>query len=144
MTIWHKKIPLGSSPEILGGAAQALRIEIVESGENFLLAKMPVDDGTKQPYGILNGGASCLLAETVGSVASNAALEGAKVAVGMTLNASHIKPVKTGYVYGKATPTHLGRNSHVWQITITDDSQKLICLVVFTLAIITPKESRIV
>src|SRR5215467_2003671 len=106
-----------------------LAIEFIEVGENFLRAKMPVDHRTKQAYGILHGGASATLAETVGSVGSVMVVDPAKYyCVGVEINANHIRSIKDGYVIGTATPIHLGRSSHVWDIRITDEKERLICI----------------
>jgi len=114
-----------------------LGIEFVEVGDNFLTAKMPVDERTKQPFGILHGGASAALAETVGSVAATLCIDmSQQYAVGLDINANHLRPVKAGYVYGTARPVHLGRRTHVWQINITDEAQKLVCISRLTLMIV--------
>lgn len=114
-----------------------LGIEFVEVGDNFLTAKMPVDERTKQPFGILHGGASAALAETVGSVAATLCIDmSQQYAVGLDINANHLRPVKAGHVYGTARPVHLGRRTHVWQINITDEAQKLVCISRLTLMIV--------
>ena len=114
-----------------------LGIEFVEIGDNFLTAKMPVDERTKQPFGILHGGASAALAETVGSVAATLCIDmSQQYAVGLDINANHLRPVKAGHVYGTARPVHLGRRTHVWQINITDEAQKLVCIGRLTLMIV--------
>ena len=114
-----------------------LGIEFVEVGDNFLTAKMPVDERTKQPFGILHGGASAALAETVGSVAATLCIDMSQQdAVGLDINANHLRPVKAGHVYGTARPVHLGRRTHVWQIDITDEAQKLVCISRLTLMIV--------
>lgn len=116
--------------------AQHLGIEVVEIGEDHLVMKMPVDHRTIQPAGVLNGGASMALAETVGSLAGTLCLEEGKICVGQSITGNHMRPVRSGYVYGKATPQHLGRKTQVWEIRITNDEQKLICLSILTLAVI--------
>jgi 1,4-dihydroxy-2-naphthoyl-CoA hydrolase len=114
-----------------------LGIEFVEVGDNFLTAKMPVEERTKQPFGILHGGASAALAETVGSVAATLCIDMSRqYAVGLDINANHLRPVEAGYVYGTARPVHLGRRTHVWQINITDEAQKLVCISRLTLMIV--------
>ncbi len=99
-------------------------IVFTEIGDDFLIAKMPVDHRTKQPFGILHGGASVVLAETLGSVASTLCLSDLTkyTAVGLEINANHLRAVRSGFVYGKVTPIRVGRTVHVWNIEITDDS----------------------
>ncbi|MCX8020237.1 MAG: hotdog fold thioesterase [Chitinophagaceae bacterium] len=117
--------------------ADHLGIEWVELGNNYLKARMPVDHRTKQPYGLLHGGASCVLAETVGSVASALVIDTSKFyCVGMEINANHLRSVKEGYVTATARPFHLGSRTHVWDIRITDEKNKLICVSRLTVAII--------
>lgn len=115
-----------------------LGIEFVEKGEDFLIAKMPVDHRTKQPFGLLHGGASVVLAETLGSIASVLCLDDPKTqkAVGLEINANHLRPVTEGWVYGKATPIHVGRKTHIWDIKITNEDQKLVCVSRLTVAIV--------
>jgi 1,4-dihydroxy-2-naphthoyl-CoA hydrolase len=114
-----------------------LAIEFVETGEDFLTARMPVDDRTRQPFGILHGGASAALAETVGSVAATLCLDvDRQAAVGLEINANHVKSVRAGYVYGTARPVHLGRRTHVWEIRITDEAQNLVCISRLTLMVV--------
>ncbi|MFN0084367.1 MAG: hotdog fold thioesterase [Blastocatellia bacterium] len=107
-----------------------LGIEFQEIGEDYLIARMPVDSRTVQPYGILHGGASVALAETLGSVASFMTLDPAanQIPVGFEINANHIKSARSGWVYGKVTPIHLGGRTHVWEIRITDEKENLICV----------------
>ena len=114
-----------------------LGIEFTEIGENFLKARMPVDDRTRQPYGLLHGGASATLAETLGSVASAYVIDMKQYyCVGLEINANHIRPARDGYVYGTATPLHLGRTTHVWDIRIHDTREKLVCVSRLTVAIL--------
>jgi 1,4-dihydroxy-2-naphthoyl-CoA hydrolase len=121
--------------------AEHLGIEFLEIGEDFVTARMPVDHRTHQPFGVLHGGASVALAETLGSVASFLTLEDpiAQRAVGLEINANHIRPVSSGWVYAKAIPLHLGRTTHIWDIKITSEEQKLVCVVRFTVAIVNVK-----
>ncbi|WP_435354219.1 hotdog fold thioesterase [Emticicia sp. SJ17W-69] len=118
-----------------------LGIEFLEIGEDFVTARMPVDHRTHQPFGILHGGASVVLAESLGSVASFLTLTDPTTqrAVGLEINANHIRGVSSGWVYAKATPLHLGRTTHVWDIKITSEEGKLVCVVRFTVAIIAVK-----
>jgi 1,4-dihydroxy-2-naphthoyl-CoA hydrolase len=129
--------PLG--PNTLG---EHLGIEWVELGPDFIKAKMPVDNRTKQPYGLLHGGASCVLAETVGSIASALVVDHEKfMCVGLEINANHVRSAREGFVIGVASPLHLGSNTHVWDIKIHDEVQRLICVSRLTVAVIPRKES---
>ena len=124
----------------LGGAARSLGIELSEVGDDFIIGRMPVDERTTQPFGLLNGGASCLLAETLGSIGANLCIEEENsFAVGGSLHASHLRPADKGFVTGTARPKHLGRKSHVWEIDIKNDEQKTICLVVFHASVVQGK-----
>jgi 1,4-dihydroxy-2-naphthoyl-CoA hydrolase len=117
--------------------AEHLGIVISEVGENFLSATMPVDARTVQPHGRLHGGASVALAETVGSLAANLTLDPAKqIAVGLDINANHIRPVKQGLVIATARPEALGRTTQVWSIRIVDEQDRLVCISRLTMAII--------
>lgn len=114
-----------------------LGIEYTELGPDRLCAKMPVDERTKQPMGILHGGASVVLAETVGSMAANLVVDRDKYyCVGLEINANHIKKATGGYVHGQATPLHIGKATHVWQIHITDGQEQLICASRLTVAVL--------
>ena len=115
-----------------------LDIEITEIGENFIKAVMPVNEKTIQPFGILHGGASVVLAETIGSIASNLCLYDQQFAVGLDINANHIKSVKHNLVEGITKPIHLGRSTHVWEIKI-HQSDKLICISRLTTAVLNKK-----
>ena len=114
-----------------------LGIEFVELGDDYLVARMPVDHRTVQPFKLLHGGASVALAETVGSFASNLVVDTSKFGVvGVEINANHLKGVKSGFVYGKAKPIRLGRNLHIWSIEITDEDKNLVCVSRLTTMII--------
>lgn len=120
-----------------GTMIEHVGIEIVEVGEDFLKARMPVDHRTVQPQGRLHGGASCVLAETVGSIAANLVIDNSEfLAVGLEINANHIRPAKDGYVYGTARPDALGRTTQVWTIRITDEQDRLVCISRLTMAVI--------
>ena len=126
------------NPKTLGGN---LGIEFTEVGENYLKAKMPVDHRTVQPYGILHGGASLALAETLGSVASQISAGFDRPCVGVEINANHLKSVSHGFVHGTAKPVRIGRNIHVWNIEIHDDSQSLVCISRLTV-LVKPKKTE--
>ena len=106
-----------------------LGIEILEIGDDYLLGRMPVDARTHQPFGLLHGGASVVLAETLGSLASTMVLDIAsgQMPVGIEINANHVRGVRSGWVYGRATPINIGRTIHVWDIKITDENDRLVC-----------------
>jgi 1,4-dihydroxy-2-naphthoyl-CoA hydrolase len=113
-----------------------LGMEFTEIGPDYLRMIMPVNDLTRQPYGLLHGGASAALAETVGSVASSLIIDPAKqICVGLDINANHVKGVKDGYVHAIARPLHIGGTTHVWDIRICDDHNKLVCISRLTVAI---------
>ncbi|WP_307143533.1 MULTISPECIES: hotdog fold thioesterase [unclassified Siphonobacter] len=120
-------------------AAGHLGIEFTEVGPDYLMARMPVDHRTRQPFGVLHGGASVLLAETLGSVAAYASIGEGKIAVGLDINANHLRAVKEGFVYAKAQPIHVGQTTHVWEIRITNEKEQLICISRITMAILDQK-----
>ena len=117
---------------------ETLGIQFTEVGENYICATMPVDQRTTQPFGILHGGASVTLAETLGSVASTILIDTKRqLAVGLEINANHLKSASAGEtVTGKVLPLHIGRKTHVWEIKITNASNKLICVSRLTVSII--------
>lgn len=113
-----------------------LGIVYTHVGDDFLQATMPVDSRTKQPYGLLHGGASVVLAETLGSVAANLAVAEDKVCVGLEINASHLRSVKSGLVTGVVKAVRIGLTAQVWQIDISNERQQLICTSRLTVAVI--------
>jgi len=120
-----------------GNILEVLGIEILEVGDDYVKGKMPVDKRTHQPHGILHGGASVVLAESLGSIASNLVVDTTKqYAVGLDINANHLRPVSEGFVYGIAKPIHVGRKSHVWSIEITNEEGKMVCISRLTMAVI--------
>ncbi|MFT3945424.1 MAG: hotdog fold thioesterase [Agriterribacter sp.] len=124
-----------------GTLAEHLGILFSETGDNYIKATMPVDHRTKQPYGLLHGGASVALAETLGSVASSLVIDPDKsLCVGLEINANHMRAVKEGLVTGTATPIHLGSSTHVWEIKIHDEKGKLVCISRLTVAILKKRE----
>ena len=134
--IWKKKINLNNiNNSMKNTMAKYLEINIKEVGDNFIRASMPVNEKTIQPFGILHGGASVALAETIGSVASNLCLNDDYYAVGLDINANHIKSVKNSFVEAITKPIHLGRSTHVWEIKITQND-KLICISRLTTAVL--------
>jgi 1,4-dihydroxy-2-naphthoyl-CoA hydrolase len=120
--------------------AEQIGLEFTEVGPDYLRGTMPVDHRTHQPYGLLHGGASCVLAETIGSVASAYVVDHSKFyCVGLEINANHVRGVRSGIVTGTARPLHLGANTHVWDIKIEDDRGKLVCVSRLTVMIIPRK-----
>jgi uncharacterized protein (TIGR00369 family) len=120
-----------------GTLASHLGIEVVALGADFVRASMPVDARTRQPFGLLHGGASVVLAETLGSIAANLCLDPAtQVAVGVEINANHLRAVRDGVVTGTARPLHVGRATQVWEIRIEDERQRLVCVSRLTVAVV--------
>jgi 1,4-dihydroxy-2-naphthoyl-CoA hydrolase len=120
------------APTTLTGA---LGIELTELGDDFLRGRMPVDARTRQPYGLLHGGASVALAETLGSFAGGLCVDNARV-VGIEINANHLRGVTDGWVIGTARPLHLGRSTQVWEIRIEDEAGRAVCVSRLTLAVV--------
>ncbi len=117
--------------------ASFIGIDIFEIGDDFLKAKMPVNERTVQALRVVNGGSYCVLAETLGSVAANLCLDRDKyVALGLDINANHVRSVSKGFVYATAKPFHLGRTTHVWEILIRDEDDKLCSICRLTLSIV--------
>jgi len=139
MTIWNGDLNLAElnlrdkSTTMMG----FLGIEFTEYGGDYLKATMPVDHRTHQPMGLLHGGASVVLAETLGSTATSMCLDLSKeYCVGLDINANHIRAVRSGIVTGVAKPIHIGRSTHVWEIKIIDEQQRLVCVSRITMAIL--------
>lgn len=117
--------------------AEALGIEFIDLGKDFIVARMPVDHRTHQPAGMLHGGASVVLAETLGSVAGSLHVDRqTQAVVGLEINANHLRAVRSGWVYGWVTAIHLGRSTQVWEIRIKTEDDKLVCISRLTLAVI--------
>lgn len=113
-----------------------LGIEMTELGKDYLIGKMPVDHRTHQPLGMLHGGASVVLAETLGSIAATMTVNpDEQYCVGLDINANHVRSARSGYVYGKTTPIHVGRKTQVWEIKITNEEDQLICVSRITMAV---------
>ena len=135
--LWKKTFTLENLNQLCSNSAVShLGIEISAFGEDWIEATMPVDHRTTQPFGLLHGGISVALAETIGSLAGYLAIEENKIAVGLDINAHHLRSVKQGIVTAKATPISLNRNIHVWQIDIRDEQDKLCCVSRLTLSIL--------
>lgn len=141
MTIWKTVVDISRlAQKHAGTAVTHLGIEFTGIGEDWLAARMPVDHRTIQPMGILHGGASVLLAETLGSVASNLCIDNSThYCVGLDINANHVRAATEGYVTGEARPIHLGRSTHVWEIRIVDSARRLTCISRLTMSVL-PRE----
>jgi 1,4-dihydroxy-2-naphthoyl-CoA hydrolase len=124
-------------------AIERLGIEFEDVGDDWLRARMPVDQRTHQPYGLLHGGASVLLAETLGSAAAMACVDpSAFFVVGIEINANHVRGVREGWVHGTARAVHLGRTTQVWEIRIVDDADRLVCLSRLTIGVVPTPSGR--
>ncbi|MDR6841690.1 hotdog fold thioesterase [Pseudoxanthomonas sacheonensis] len=122
---------------VRGSMVENLGILIIEAGDDWLRGTMPVDARTKQPYGLLHGGASVALAETLGSMAGGLCVDSATEAVvGLEINANHLRAVREGMVIGTARALHVGRSTHVWEIRIENEAGKPVCISRITLAVI--------
>ena len=121
-----------------GTLVEHLGIQLIELGDDFLRGTMPVDHRTKQPYGLLHGGASVALAETLGSIAGNLAVRDPSkhMVVGLEINANHLAAVTSGVVTGTARPLHVGRSTQVWEIRIEDAMGRMNCVSRITLAVV--------
>ncbi|MEQ8470418.1 MAG: hotdog fold thioesterase [Marinoscillum sp.] len=124
----------------IGCMVDHIDIEFIEIGEDYICAQMPVSHKTRQPMGLLHGGASVVLAETLGSVAASVIVTPLnKIAVGLEISANHLKGKKDGVVTGIARALHIGRSTHLWEIKITDENGQLICVSKITMAILDKK-----
>jgi 1,4-dihydroxy-2-naphthoyl-CoA hydrolase len=123
-----------------GNMAEHLDLRFTGLTEDSIKASMPVDHRTKQPYGLLHGGASCVLAETLGSVASALVVDAEKyIVVGIEINANHLRSARQGRVTGVVKPIHIGSTTHVWDIRISDENEKLVCISRLTVAVLEKK-----
>jgi len=137
--IWKKEFTLKDLNNFRDGTLVGhLDIRFIEKGKDFLCAAMPVDSRTRQPMGLLHGGASVVLAETLGSSASYMTLEEGYNSMGLEINANHIKSISDGKVIGTARPVHLGRSTQVWDIDIRNGDSELICISRLTMAVLKP------
>ena len=137
MGIWAKKNDIDDLNQWSKNTmVEHIGIRVVEVGDDYLKATMPVDKRTHQPMGILHGGASVVLAETLGSIAANLAVKDPYYCVGMEINANHVKSAFSDDVTGTVRPVHIGKSTHVWDITICDKEDELICVSRITLAVL--------
>lgn len=141
MSIWKTPFTLEGLNRSEGTAMNSLGIRITEIGDDFVRGTMPVDERTRQPYGLLHGGASVLLAETLGSLGATLCLDTrAELAVGLDINANHVRAVQSGEVTGTARPLHIGRTTQVWEIRIVTDKDELCCISRLTMAVVPRRE----
>jgi 1,4-dihydroxy-2-naphthoyl-CoA hydrolase len=141
MGIFNQYISLESLNELSKNTmAEQIGIVFTAIGEDYLEAKMPVDSRTHQPFGLLHGGASVALAETMGSVAAHFCIDISKqFCVGLDINANHVRGVKDGFVYGTTRPVHVGKKTQVWEIKIVNESKDLVCISRITMAVLDKK-----
>jgi 1,4-dihydroxy-2-naphthoyl-CoA hydrolase len=139
MSIWTRPFDLDALNALTRNTlASQIGMQFTEIGADFLRATMPVDERTHQPFGLLHGGASVALAETLGSMAGHLVLrETGKGVVGIEINANHVRGVRSGLVTGTARPVHLGGTTQVWEIRVEDDAGKLVCISRLTLSVLT-------
>jgi len=140
MSIWQQPISLAALTAISSDTAVShLGIEFLAVGDDFISARVPVDARTRQPFGLLHGGVSVVLAETLGSCAANFACPPGFKAVGLDINANHLKGVTSGWVTGITRPIHIGSTTQVWQIDLTNEAGELTCVSRITMAVLPPK-----
>jgi uncharacterized protein (TIGR00369 family) len=140
MRIWKKEIsPAILSKNQINTASEHLGLEFLEVGDDFIRARVPVDERTRQPYGILHGGVSVVLAETIGSCGAHYSCPLDHRAVGLDINANHLKSAASGWVTGTARPVHIGKSTQVWQIDMHNDAGELTCVSRITMAILSPR-----
>lgn len=140
MRIWQQPVSIDILQHISKNTAvEHLGIEFLEVGEDYLVGRVPVDHRTHQPFGLLHGGVSVVLAETLGSCGAGFCIPQGYSAVGLDINANHLKGVKSGWVTGIARPVHRGRSTQVWQIDMRNDAGELTCVSRITMAILEPR-----
>jgi 1,4-dihydroxy-2-naphthoyl-CoA hydrolase len=138
--VWTQDISVQVLTDIhVGTAVQHLGMEFLEVGDDFITARVPVDARTKQPYGLLHGGVSVVLAETLGSCGAAFSCPPGHRAVGLDINANHLKGATSGWVTGTTRPVHIGRTTQVWQIDLKNDAGELTCVSRITMAVLAPK-----
>jgi 1,4-dihydroxy-2-naphthoyl-CoA hydrolase len=139
--LWKQPVSVATLTEIHRDTAVAhLGIEFLEVGDDHLRARVPVDTRTRQPYGLLHGGVSVVLAETLGSCGAAFAAPAGHRAVGLDINANHLRAATAGWVTGTARPVHVGRTTQVWQIELVDDAGHLTCVSRITMAVLAPRD----
>jgi len=139
MRLWQHPITVAElTRSSLNTAVSNLGIEYLEVGDDFITARVPVDERTRQPFGLLHGGVSVVLAETLGSVAANLACPAGCRAVGLDINANHLRGATSGWVTGTTRAVHLGRTTQVWQIDMVNDAGEPTCVSRITMAVLAP------
>jgi 1,4-dihydroxy-2-naphthoyl-CoA hydrolase len=139
-SIWKQPVSVEILTAIHRDTAPAhLGIEFLEVGDDFIRGRVPVDTRTRQPYGILHGGVSVVLAETLGSCGAAYAAPAGHRAVGLDINANHLRSTESGWVTGVARPVHVGRSTQVWQIDLSDEQGRLTCVSRITMAVLADK-----
>lgn len=138
MNIWHRTPNIDQINQFSANCmVEYIGIVVTEVGGDYICAKMPVDHRTTQPYGLLHGGASVVLAETLGSMASQMVVDSQrKMVVGLAINANHVRSVREGFVYATARAVHLGKMTHIWEIDIVNEKQQIVCVSRLTMAIL--------
>lgn len=144
MSIWFQELSLDQVNALSKGTMiDHIGIELIELGDDFIRGRMPVDARTCQPHGILHGGASVALAETLASIGCQFTVDWERFhVVGLEINANHVRGVREGFVVGTACAVHLGRRTQVWEIRITDSRDKLVCISRITLAVLERSEDK--
>ena len=139
--IWRQPVSVAVLTDIhRDTAVERLGIEFLEVGDDFITARVPVDTRTRQPYGLLHGGVSVVLAETLGSCGAASAAPPGHRAVGLDINANHLRGATSGWVTGTARAVHVGRTTQVWQIDMVDDQGRPTCVSRITMAILAPRD----
>ena len=139
-SIWHYTPTLAQLNQTSNTMVSHIGIEFTEIGDDYIRGRMPVDRRTHQPYGLLHGGASVTLAETLGSIGAALCVDPERYqVVGLEINANHVRGVREGWVTGTARPLHRGRTTQLWEIKISDDAGKLVCVSRITMAVIEKK-----
>ena len=141
MPIWFAEPSLPALNALAQGTLiEHLAIEITAIGDDFITARMPVDQRTVQPFGLLHGGASVVLAETLGSIAAMLCVNSTeKICVGLEVNANHVRAARSGYVVGTVRPVHVGNSTQIWQTHIVDENERLVCISRLTVAVLDRK-----
>ncbi|MEG2879149.1 MAG: hotdog fold thioesterase [Comamonas sp.] len=140
MSIWKKPASVAAlNRDSANTAVSHLGIEITEIGDDFIVGRVPVDARTVQPFGLLHGGVSVVLAETLGSLGAFYASPEGHSAVGLDINANHLRAARSGWVTATAKPVHIGRTTHVWQIDMVNDEGQPTCTSRITMAILAPR-----
>ncbi|WP_428381130.1 hotdog fold thioesterase [Nevskia ramosa] len=144
MSIWKQPVTIGQEwPIPANSLGSHLGLKVTEIGVDYLRGTMPVDHRTVQPFGRLHGGASCVLAEELGSIAAFLCIPpGTGAPVGLDINANHIRPPTSGIVIGTARPLHIGRSTQVWEIRIVDEQDRLVCISRLTVSVIAVDKAK--